>query len=167
MRITQWLLLIFFGLLVLNLTHIFYFNIFTHSVPSGIYMKMKGDPQRGSFAASCLTSEIAKYGIARSYLAQGECDTGTVLVLKMIEGLPGDHFLVKNKFLEINGYSYHIMDYDSSGRKLKAFYGPKEGILEKGKYLLLSDFVKNSWDSRYWGPVSIQFLLKPLWIFEQ
>jgi len=36
-----------------------------------------------------------------------------------------------------------------------------------GKYILLSDFAKNSWDSRYWGPVGIQFLLKPLWLFEK
>jgi len=160
------LLLILFGLVILNFTHLIYFNIFTHSLPYGIYMKIKSNPQRGDYAASCLTKEIAQYGIDRRYLAQGNCNTGTVLALKMIKGLPGDYFAVKNGFFEINGYSYHIMDQDSSGRALRAFYKQKEGVLDKGKYILISDFAHNSWDSRYWGPVSIQFLLKPLWIFE-
>jgi type IV secretory pathway protease TraF len=129
-------------------------------------MKIKGIPQRGEYAASCLTEEIARYGIDRRYLEQGNCDTGTVRVLKMIKGIPGDHFIVKNGFLRLNGYSYHIMDKDSSGRTLKLFYNRKEGVLDKGKYILLSDFVNNSWDSRYWGAVNIQFLLKPLCIID-
>ena len=166
-KIRQWPLLVLFGLIILNFTHIVYFNIFTHSLPYGIYIRIKSTPQRGDYAASCLTPEIAQYGIDRRYLAQGNCDTGTVRVLKMIEGLPGDYYAVKNGFLELNGHSYSIMDKDSSGRTLRSFYKRMEGVLDKGKYILLSDFAKNSWDSRYWGPVSIQFLLKPLWIFEK
>ena len=166
-KIRPWLLLILLGLIILNFTHIVYFNIFTHSLPYGIYIKISGTPQRGDYAASCLTSQIAQYGIDRRYLAQGNCDTGTVRILKMIKGLPGDHYAVKNGFLELNGHSYSIMDKDSSGRTLRSFYKRMEGVLDKGKYILLSDFAKNSWDSRYWGPVSIQFLLKPLWIFEK
>jgi len=166
MKVTYCLLLILSGLIILNLTHMMYFNIFTHSLPLGIYMKIKATPQRGDYAASCLTPQIAQYGISRHYLARGNCDTGSVLVLKMIKGLPGDHFDVKNKFLEINGYSYRIMDDDSSGRSLRVFYRQREGVLDKGKYMLISDFVKNSWDSRYWGPVGIEFLLIPIWRFE-
>lgn len=152
------------GFIILNLTHAVYFNIFTHSLPFGIYMKIQGPPQRGDYAATCLTHEIARFGINRDYLAQGQCDTGTVMVLKMIKGVPGDRFAVKNGFLELNGQSYRIMDRDSNGRPLRIFYQQKEGVLDKEKYFLLSDFVQNSWDSRYWGPVGIQFLLKPLWI---
>ena len=77
-----------------------------------------------------------------------------------------NNFVVKNGFLVINKRSYLIMDKDSSGKTVKYFYNQKESVLDKGKYILLSDFAKNSWDSRYWGPVSIQFLLKPLWLFE-
>ena len=161
------LLLIMVGLIILNSTHMFYFNIFTHSLPDGIYMKIKGTPQKGDYAATCLTPQIVQYGINRGYLAQGNCDTGTVLVLKTIQGIPGDHFFVKKNFLGLNGHSYPIMDHDSSGRMLKVFYNQKEGILDKGKYILLSNFVKNSWDSRYWGPMSIQFLVKPLWTLEK
>ena len=162
----RWMLLILLVLIVLNFTHIIYFNIFTHSLPYGIYMKIQGAPQKDDYAATCLTPQIAQYGIVRGYLAQGNCDTGTVLVLKMIKGLPGDHFVLKNGSLELNGRAYHLMEHDASGRVLKYFYKQNEAVLDKGQYILLSDFAKNSWDSRYWGPVSIQFLLKPLWIFE-
>ena len=166
MRILHWLLLILLVLILLNSIHIIYFNIFTHSLPYGIYIKTNGVPQRDEYAASCLTQSIAQYGISRGYLAVGNCNTGTVPVLKIIKGIPGDHFGLKNGFLEINGSFYRIMDQDSSGRALAAFYKKKEGVLDKGQYILLSDFAKNSWDSRYWGPVSIDFLVKPLWIFE-
>lgn len=166
MKTIPWLLLILSGLIILNFTHFIYFNIFTHSLPYGIYTKIDGVPKKGDYAASCLTQEIALYGIARRYLFSGNCTTGTVPVLKIIKGLPGDHFMVKNGFLELDGHSYRIMDKDSSGRRLKDFYKRREGVLNKGEFILLSDFSKNSWDSRYFGPVSIEFLLRPLWIFE-
>jgi len=162
----RFLFILILLLMVLDLTRIIYLNIYTHSLPYGIYMKIEGIPKREDYAATCLTTEIARYGIERNYLALGICPTGTVRVLKIIKGLPGDDFIIKNGFLELNGYSYPIMQKDSSGRSLKIFYENKERTLPNGKYMLLSDFVKDSWDSRYWGPVSIQFLLKPLWIFE-
>jgi conjugative transfer signal peptidase TraF len=164
---TRWLLLVLSVLIIINFTHLFYFNVFTHSLPAGIYMKIDGTPRQGDFAATCLTPQIARYGIDRRYLAPGNCPTGTVRVLKIIKGIPGDHFTVKGGYLELNGHLYHLMQKDSSQRSLGLFYPQKGGILGKGQYLLLSDFVKNSWDSRYWGPVSIQFLLKPLWVFEK
>jgi len=162
----KWLFLILLALVILNFTRTIYFNIFTHSLPYGIYMKIKGTPQRGDYAASCLTSEIAHYGIARGYLAHGNCKTGTVLVLKVIEGLPGDHFAVKNGSLELNGVQYPIRDKDSSRRALKIFYRQKDEMINRDEYILISTFAKNSWDSRYWGPMPIQFLLRPLWLFE-
>jgi conjugative transfer signal peptidase TraF len=166
MKTTLCLFFVLFGLIISNFTKIIFFNIYTHSLPYGIYQRISGIPQRGDYAATCLTPKIAQYGIDRHYLAQGNCGTGTVLVLKMIKGVPGDHFAVENGFLELNAYPYPIMDHDSSGRTLENFYKHKEGVVDTGKYMLMSDFVKNSWDSRYWGPVGIQFLLKPLWLFE-
>jgi conjugative transfer signal peptidase TraF len=154
------------ALIIFNLSHDLYFNIVTHSLPYGIYMRINGVPERGDFAASCLTAEIARYGIDRRYLAPGNCPTGSVMVLKMIKGVPGDHYLLKDGFLELNGRQYPIKPKDSSGRPLKIFYKQKEGILGKGQYILLSNFVSNSWDSRFWGPVGIQFLLKSYWIFD-
>lgn len=160
------LLFVLSGLIVLNFFPILYLNIFTHSLPYGVYIKVSGTPRAGDFAASCLTRQIAKYGLERHYLLTGSCGTGTVKVLKKIKGVPGDHFSLKDGFLQLNGDLYGIMDRDSMGRPLRRFYGPKEGIIAKGTYILLSDFTPNSWDSRYWGPVGIQFILRPFWLFE-
>jgi conjugative transfer signal peptidase TraF len=166
-KLTPWIMAILAIVVFLNFYPLVFFNIYTHSLPYGIYIKTSGDPERGSYAATCLTPEIAQYGIERGYLAHGrQCTSGTVMVLKVIEGLPGDHYSVENGFFEINGVSYNVLPKDSQGRPLRAFYGQNQGVVEKGKYILLSNFIKNSWDSRYWGPVGIQFLVKPLWIFD-
>jgi len=165
-KLTPWLLIILGILIFLNYSHFVFFNIYTHSLPYGIYIKTPGIPERDSYAATCLTPEIAQYGIERGYLAKGVCQSGTVLVLKVIKGIPGDHYSVKNGFFELNGVSYNIVPKDSLGRPLKVFYGQNQGTVEPGKYILLSTFIKNSWDSRYWGPVGVEFLVKPLWIFD-
>jgi len=153
-------------LIILNFSHRLYFNIFTHSLPSGIYLRINGVPERNDYAATCLTTNIARYGIARGYLEQGICSSGSVLVLKIIRGMPGDNFEVKDGVFKINGQSYPLMALDSRGRDLKVFYS-KTGRVAQGKYILLSGYVKNSWDSRYFGPVTVQFLLKPLWTLGQ
>ena len=57
-------------LLIVNYTHLLFFNIFTHSLPYGIYIRKAGEPHRGDYAVSCLTKEAAAYGIKRGYLAQ-------------------------------------------------------------------------------------------------
>ncbi|MDE2028900.1 MAG: S26 family signal peptidase [Candidatus Omnitrophica bacterium] len=166
MRTTLGLLLVLFILLILNFTHRIYFNFFTHSLAYGIYMRFEGTPRKGDYAASCLTPKIARYGMDRHYLASGNCSTGAVKVLKVIKGIPGDHFKVEQGSLILNGHAYNIKTKDSSGRALRVFYR-QEGILKKGEYFLLSNFAANSWDSRYWGPVGIEFLLKPLLVFEK
>ncbi|MDE2027073.1 MAG: S26 family signal peptidase [Candidatus Omnitrophica bacterium] len=164
MRLFLWLIM--GSLIYLNYSHLFYLNIFTHSLPHGIYIRSSGVPKVGDYAVTCLTPEIAQYGIKRSYLATGNCDTGTVPVVKVIYGMPGDNFIIKNGLLEIHGIKYPILDHDSLGRSLKVFYKSNKIILGKDNYLLLSDYVTNSWDSRYWGPVTIKFLVKPFWIFD-
>jgi conjugative transfer signal peptidase TraF len=154
-------------LLVLSFLKIFYFNIYTHSLPQGIYLKSNSKPQVGSYAATCLNSEIAQYGIQRGYLSPGNCKSGTVPVLKIIKGIPGDDFSIKNSLLNLNGVTYQILNKDSSGRPIHSFYKGSSGRLMPGQYILLSNFVENSWDSRYWGPVTIEFVLKPFLLFEK
>ncbi|MBF0511640.1 MAG: S26 family signal peptidase [Candidatus Omnitrophica bacterium] len=129
-------------------------------------MKVDERPHRDAYAAACLPAEIAQYGMARGYLEPGNCSTGTVLVLKQVKGMPGDHYVLQHGFLELNGRLYRIMSKDSLKRPLRIFYNQREGIINKNRYFLLSDFKDNSWDSRYWGEVGVQFLLKPVWLFE-
>lgn len=163
----KWYLPIILAILVfLNYSHLLFFNFYTHSLPHGIYVRSIGAPKIGDYAVTCLTDEIARYGIGRGYLVAGNCETGSVAVMKIIKGVPGDYFTIKNGHFELKGIEYPILDRDSQGRPLKPFYKANRVVLDKDKYLLLSTYAKNSWDGRYWGPVPIKYLVKPLWIFD-
>ena len=142
----------------------FYLNIYTHSLPSGIYYRIDKSPNIGDYAASCLTPEIAEYGLKRGYLGRGDCSTGIIPIMKVIKGVPGTHFSFKNKIFKVEAVNqkYILKDVDSIGRPLKKFYNTDMGFVKKQNYILLSNYVPNSWDSRYWGAVPIEFILKPL-----
>jgi conjugative transfer signal peptidase TraF len=153
-------------LVIINTTHLFYFNFYTHSLPNGIYIRKCGVPHIGDYAVSCLTPKVAQYGIDRGYLIQGGCDSGSVAVLKIIKGMPGDKYSLRNGQLSVNGMVYLSEPKDSKGRPLEWLYSSKEGVLGSDQYLLISSHVKNSWDSRYWGPVPVKYIVQPLWIYE-
>jgi conjugative transfer signal peptidase TraF len=153
-------------LLILNYSHLFFLNFMTHSMPYGIYIRKGGIPSKGDYAVSCLTPEAADYGIKRGYLVRGNCETGSIEVLKRIEGLPGEQFALKNGILEVGAVKFPVYPNDSQGRPLDLLYKANGGILGKDQYFLISTFAKNSWDSRYWGPVPIKYLVQPFWIFE-
>ena len=149
--------------LILN-TRILYFNIISHSLPPGIYIKTNAPPKIGEYAASCLTQEIADYGLSHRYLMQGGCSTGIVPVMKIIKGVPGSWYSNKDGVFKIKPaqQEYLLKSVDSKNRPLKIFYSASSSFVNKGNYLLLSTYVPNSWDSRYWGPVPINFVLEPL-----
>ena len=85
---------------------------------------------------------------------------------KIIYGLPGNYFFIGDGLLDVDGIKYPVLSHDSQGRPLKSFYKSNKVVLGRDQYLLLSNYVANSWDGRYWGPVAIKFLVKPFWIFD-
>ena len=79
----------------------------------------------------------------------------------------------ESKYIEIEKINAKILDKDLKINKIKVIDDVFQSVLgtyylvtDNGEYILLSDFAKNSWDSRYWGPVGVEFLVKPLWIFD-
>ena len=74
--------------------------------------------------------------------------------------------MIKDGLLDVDRIKYPVFDHDSQGRPLKTFYKSNKIVLGQDQYLLLSNYVTNSWDGRYWGPVTIKFLVKPFWIFD-
>ena len=142
--------------------HVF-LNIFTKSLPQGIYLRKDGGFKKNEYALTCLNQDVAAFGLERGYLQRGDCKTGIIPVGKIIKGVPGDTYFVDNKSLSINGENFAIEAKDSSGRPLKRFFPDGKNVLKQGEYLLLSDYVHDSWDSRYWGPVPVESLLKP-WV---
>jgi conjugative transfer signal peptidase TraF len=147
----------------------FYFNVFSSSMPRGIYKRVNEEPKTGSIAATCLTVEMARYGLERGYLTKGKCTTGIQPVLKKIIAGYKDTVVIHNSIVTVNGREltgFEILETDSKGRDVELFY-EGEQHLKKDEYWLMSDHKRKSWDSRYWGPVSIVYTLEPVWTINE
>ncbi len=156
------------GLIVLIIKNGFYINLFDNSMPAGIYKRINEKPKKGSFAITCLSQEIAWYGLERGYLRRGLCSTGIQPVLKRVMAIEGDTLSFNTGLIFINGKlvdGYRIWELDSSKRPLKVFYANGHYIVKKNEYWLMSNHKPNSWDSRYWGAVPVEGLVKPVLVF--
>lgn len=144
-----------------------YLNI-SDSMPKGFYRQVQAASVRGSLAVSCLTPSIATYGLERGYLVPGACPTGIQPVMKKIIAIPGDNIQIRHGYLIINHIPHpelKIAMLDSKQRPLQLFYPSRSYVIGEGQYMLVSDYVVNSWDSRYWGPVGIEKLVVAVWEF--
>lgn len=141
-----------------------YVNIYSNSMPYGLYRKVNRDPQRSSIAATCLNDELAKIGLERGYLDRGRCETGIMPIVKRIVGVEGDQIRIDKGNVMINDVEfsqYKILKHDSKGRLVKRYYDDPY-TLKKNEFLLMANYKENSWDSRYWGAVNVEFVLEPL-----
>lgn len=146
-----------------------YFNVLSSSMPRGIYKRVEEEPRTGSIAATCLTEELARYGLERGYLTKGRCPTGIQPVLKKIFAGYKDTVAIHNYTVTVNGRElsgFEILETDSQGRDVELFYAGEQH-LKKDEYWLMSDHKRNSWDSRYWGPVSTIYTLEPVWTINE
>jgi len=146
-----------------------FFNVVSSSMPRGIYKRVDEIPKTGSFAATCLTEELARYGLERGYLIKGRCPTGIQPVLKKVYAGVMDTVAIKNCRVTVNGHElngFDILETDSQGRAVAVFYKGKV-FLKKDEFWLMSGHKKNSWDSRYWGPVTTEYTFEPVWTFNE
>ena len=74
--------------------------------PARIYRELSGvAPARGGWFAACLPATIARAGLARGYLRQGDCRAGAEPVAKLVSALPGDLVELAPSQVAINGVS--------------------------------------------------------------
>lgn len=167
-KLTKTFLSIFLVFIILTLNG-YYLNYLSDSLPRGIYKKINKQPEVGDYVASCLTNEIADYGLKRGYLTTGNCDTGMMPLMKRIVAKSGQKVEILNNQLLIDDQimkDHPLFSYDSHGRELKLFYDDKITI-PTNKYFIMSAYKQNSWDSRYFGAVEISFVLKPIIQFKK
>lgn len=101
----------------------------------------------GDLVATWLPKEAETLAAARGYLP------ANTPVIKTIFAIPGDYFCVYDDTLKIVGQPDRlILSTDSKGREMPAL---SEGCrsLARSEYLILSDQILSSFDSRYFGPV--------------
>lgn len=166
-RYLIWVFVIVFCFSIYLFSMGIYFNIFSNSLPYGLYKKAAKPITRNSLAVSCLNNKVAGYGLEKGYLNKGWCATNIMPVVKRVVGLPGDKIETKGEYFYINGEKYSkckIQGVDSLGQGLTKFYN-SSFVLNDGEYFIVSDYKSNSWDSRYYGPVKVDFVVEPYFLF--
>ena len=130
------------------------------SAPVGLYRVVPGEARRGDLVLIRPPEEIARLSAERGYLAPH-----TPLV-KRIAALSGDEICTFRDAVIVNGkFAVRRLEKDRIGRLLPQWHGC--GQLAAGEYFLLMESVPDSFDSRYFGPVSAANIvgrLDPLWI---
>lgn len=124
----------------------------TASLPRGLYLLCQGTPDKGEYAAFCLSGEFAQLANERGYLQAGSCPSGLRPLLKRVAALPGD---------VVNVSALTLRATDSQGRPLPSIL--HSGPVPAGMALLLADH-PGSFDGRYFGLVPLDQLqrVRPL-----
>jgi len=89
------------------------------------------------------------------------CETHDPLI-KRILAVPGDTVVLTRDSIIVNGilYPYATKRIDSNGRRLWAY--PRGVYSGTSGYWVIGTGSVDSWDSRYWGPITRSQILYPL-----
>ncbi len=119
------------------------------SLPRGLYLRQpSGALQRGAIVA------LPQPPSARAYLA-GLGAPGDILLLKRIAGMPGDIVCASDGLVQVQSRQVAVRARDHGARALPTWAGCRP--LLAGEVFLLGD-TPDSFDSRYFGPVSAEDL---------
>jgi conjugative transfer signal peptidase TraF len=119
----------------------------TPSEPRGLYLRTSEPPVRGRLVAFAAPSAAFPYADANlAYLRR-------VPLLKAVAAGPGDVVCQRGQELLINGAPRGaVAERDRAGRALPQWRGCRR--LGAGELFAFADRVPNSFDSRYFGPIS-------------
>ncbi len=129
----------------------------SRSVPRGLYRTREVAPTRGALVAVCLPPEIARFGRQRGYLGPGDCPGGSQAVIKQVIALPGDVVEVTPAEVRVNDRRLPrsaTASVDSAGRPLPHVPWGRQRVPREQVWLLGTGDPR-SWDSRYFGPLSL------------
>jgi conjugative transfer signal peptidase TraF len=140
------------------------------SMPRGVWRVVPAGaaPRRGDVVAVCPPASMMRAALARGYVAAGGCPDGTEPLVKPVAAIAGDVVRVTPDGITVNGVASPqtaLLAQDSAGRPLQSV---PTGIyrVAPDQVWLLSDHDSRSFDSRYFGPVSVKQLIGaayPVW----
>jgi len=129
------------------------------SEPIGFYRASSAAPTLGQL----ISFKVPELG--RAYAAQHLAYVLRYSILKEIAAGQGSTVCVDHAVLSIDGRARaKIADHDRQGAQLPHWQGCRR--LGAGEYFVFSNRIPNSYDSRYYGPVSSRQVLgvyTPLW----
>ena len=131
------------------------------SCPAGIYRLTRRAVVRGDLVEACLPDPMAGYGIARGYLGSGDCPNHSEPVLKIVGAVVGDRVDLSRESIRVNGIllpQSATLSRDSRARAVETIARGSYQTAANQTWLFgLHD--PRSWDSRYFGPVSMRSVL--------
>jgi conjugative transfer signal peptidase TraF len=129
------------------------------SMPKGLWrtVPFQGPLHAGDILTFCPDKAVAELGLSRGYLDGGHCPGGVAPLLKPVAAVPGDEVLIDARGISVNGTLIphsQPLQTDPAGRPLTAI---AEGAYRVGPFSvwIVSGHDERSYDSRYWGPLSI------------
>ena len=154
--------------LVLALCSVVRLNV-SASAPFGLYRLVDEPVARGVLVVACVPPAAARLARERGYLGEGFCPGGIQAVLKRVGALPGDLVGLEPGGVVVNGT--RLPDSapavsDSRGRPLPhAPWG--RTVVAPGEVWLIGVETTRSWDSRYFGPVPLDYVhaVRPVLMF--
>jgi conjugative transfer signal peptidase TraF len=127
----------------------------------GVYRVVDVSPARGRLVAACLPAAVARQGLARGYLREGDCPAGAEPVAKVIGAVSGDEIDLEPDWVAVNGVKFpnsQTASRDSTGRPLGHVLSGARRVAAGEVWLFgLND--ARSWDARYFGAVPAANLL--------
>jgi len=130
----------------------------TSSYPIGIYKITKKDLyNKGTLVSFCAPQnntikKLVEYGFAAS---NATCKNGTPILLKKLVALEGDKITIINNHVYINTILQPKSKIFFVGRSGNYLERQNSQIINKGNFWAMSDYNERSYDSRYYGQVSL------------
>jgi conjugative transfer signal peptidase TraF len=128
------------------------------SLPLGLYRTMANRPPVvGSLVLVCLPADVAQLARTRGYLTRGRCPAGVEPLGKQVAAMPGDTVAVTSAGVVVDGRLLARtipLRADFRGRPMPQLAGYRT-VLGPGDLWLVADGHPRSFDSRYFGPVSV------------
>jgi len=126
----------------------------TESAPVGLWRTQSvSSVARGDFVEVCPPElPVVSIMAERGYLEPGDCPIGTLPLLKPVAAVSGDTVIIRQSYpAEVNGYVL------PSTLPMSSVPGWPDGnyMVDEGYIWLLSTYSEGSFDSRYFGPVSL------------
>ncbi len=134
--------------------------IISPSVPMGLWHveKISRPLRRGDFVWWCPPdTPTFRQARARGYLQPGDCPGNYLHIMKPVAAIPGDTVAITKTGVFVNGKFLKNsvpQAFDNKGRPLIGKLGRFQ--IQSGTVWLISSFHSHSYDSRYFGPVSIR-----------
>lgn len=135
----------------------------TKSFPLGVYQKTHERPEKGDLVLVCppddpLFSEAKKRGL----ISGGLCKGGNGYLIKKVMAVHGDKVRIQQDAVLVNGLPVKNSAQKSFPLRSLTPLKEKEFLLKQEEVFLMSDANPYSFDSRYFGPLSVQQIQTPL-----